>query len=623
MFEITAQTTGADECRTLTQKETIGGQLLAGARYFDFRPVVWSEAPGYHLGHFTVVGLGVYEFVGATGVSLASALDDVNNFLALCDTNGLKELVILKFSHYNNFDREATSGYGFTEADKRNLIQTVNRRLTPGTLFLGEGSVDLNTTPIQRLIGDGARVLTVYDDIPESLVDPAAGVFRYGDIRVTNANLTVYDSYAGTDEYAAMHANQVEHLRYFVRWPDVLFLLSWTLTQQFPYDEPCILDLAVTANDGLFADWQKIMKDGYMAPERLPNVIYTDLAERSYPVYQLCLQSMQLYGMTGLLLYDAATASVQPWYATSSGPPSFPPSPDYRGPTFEAVGPGRTWGPPWSVLGAGAFSVTPLQLGNVFAYAPNGEIAFWSVDAMGAMTQIGETQSVAGGWRDVVCGTFFTTSHPLPHDLAAYAPAAGTITLCKYYTGYPSPLREISTVPTRTTWTNVVAGAFLSKDAALWDLVLYDAGDGTLEFWRTDGEGGLARFGSAHRTRRTWSLIVGGRFALDPQLGRDALMCYDRAAGVAEFFGVTPSGGLVSLGVLSAMRMTYTACVTGAFGAAYAGLDALFFYDAASGTGDVYQAAGTGIETVQRGLRVGTGWTHLASLTSRVVTAGR
>ena len=76
-----------------TQDLTIYQQLSYGIRYFDLRPQWHDGKLSIHHG-------------AVTGPSLAEVLDDVRRFAA----EGHRELVILKFSHYEGFQTEAYKG---------------------------------------------------------------------------------------------------------------------------------------------------------------------------------------------------------------------------------------------------------------------------------------------------------------------------------------------------------------------------------------------------------------------------------------------------------------------------------------------------------------------------------
>lgn len=90
MSEFNSPTFGVTDYETLTQTLDISGELHAGARYFDIRPVI--NGGHYGTGHFT----GVF---GADGQSMQDIIWDINNFT---DTNA--ELIILAFASSVNRD---------------------------------------------------------------------------------------------------------------------------------------------------------------------------------------------------------------------------------------------------------------------------------------------------------------------------------------------------------------------------------------------------------------------------------------------------------------------------------------------------------------------------------------
>lgn len=231
----------------ITQNMSIYEQLCCGVRYFDLR-VDYDSSDDTDNQYVINHNFDVIE-----GSTLKQVLSDVSDFMSEYDS---KELVILKFSHFNDFDTPSASNTiysGFTELITQNLsdylcdydASTKFRDQTIQTILTGSG------TNAQMK----GRVLVVCDD--DFAKDyPVSGIYVYRDgsndcstdsraKRVPcEGNLVVWDCYSDTTSYDTLKRDQitVKYNSYngyctgptgasnCENPPCDMFLLSWTLT---------------------------------------------------------------------------------------------------------------------------------------------------------------------------------------------------------------------------------------------------------------------------------------------------------------------------------------------------------------------------------------------------------
>lgn len=274
---------------TQTQSLKIGQQLLAGARYFDIRPVACAtrSVTTYRTGHFS--DISVIGWQGCYGQSMDSICADIMSF---CNGGGRsKELIILKFSHYLANTDGAFSG-GWTDSQKNAFAAYLQTKLGD-VMIRYSGSPRLGTLTYEQLMalsrsGTKPKVLIVFDNINQSVRNTQGGIFRYADYPYDKADpsfispyvdLCVYDDYSNTSDVDVMVAEQKKMMMDPANHGGDMFLLSWTLTLQ--YDEfktvyTDISDLAVQANQRLTPAMQSWMSEGEITAATLPNVLYVD-----------------------------------------------------------------------------------------------------------------------------------------------------------------------------------------------------------------------------------------------------------------------------------------------------------------------------------------------------------
>jgi hypothetical protein len=239
-----------------TQTLNIYSQLKLGVRYFDLRPQ-WRGGTLYL--HHDII----------TGPMLIEVLEDVRQFM----NEGHRELIILKFSHYDSFDDDRYK-------QTTNLIQD---RLSPWLVRSKPADKRLADIVLADFVDATGKVLVVCDGSYPIRVH-CRGVWVYRDRDSTDAvvgDLRVYDQYSNTISYIQMKADQLAKFdRYDGRCrraPDLrcdLFLLSWTLTP--PTD---VLAFAAEPNQKLADEMAKLR-----VPNRygcIPNLIYIDDVETS------------------------------------------------------------------------------------------------------------------------------------------------------------------------------------------------------------------------------------------------------------------------------------------------------------------------------------------------------
>jgi hypothetical protein len=202
-----------DACRTLSfdvpsdleepfaraQSRDLGGQLSRGIRYFDLRVI--PQGNDFHAFHDLI-----------SNTKLSSALDQLAAFLG----SVTRELVILKFSHFCQFD----------DTKHAELINLIVSKIGPylynqGTMT-GEQVMKLYFRDVTK---DGPRVLIHYhdkkDDVSYIKEHPTQGFLE---------NLPTFDKSSNVDTYHPMHDDQLQKLKDNEANPDRFFLLSWTLT---------------------------------------------------------------------------------------------------------------------------------------------------------------------------------------------------------------------------------------------------------------------------------------------------------------------------------------------------------------------------------------------------------
>jgi len=239
-----------------TQDLTIYKQLSHGIRYFDLRPQ-WHD------------GRLVIHHGPVQGPDLAEVLQDVRRFAR----EGHRELVILKFSHYEGFHDEAYKG----------LIGQIKASLglwLYKSLPRGKRLADIT---LAEYVGQTGAVLVLCDG-RYLLEHRSEGIWVYRDWdsqHPEQGDLRIYDQYSNMMTYPAMKTDQFDKFnRYDGKCktrrdvPCDLFLLSWTLTPATN-----VRDYAAEANRNLEAAVKELK-----IPNRfgcVVNLLYADYVDSS------------------------------------------------------------------------------------------------------------------------------------------------------------------------------------------------------------------------------------------------------------------------------------------------------------------------------------------------------
>ncbi|KAH7106736.1 PLC-like phosphodiesterase [Auriculariales sp. MPI-PUGE-AT-0066] len=265
MSRITGGTAFGRDCNSLTQTANIAGQLAAGSRYFDVRPVITGGL--FSTGHYTGDASVLDTFQGANGQPISEIISQVNAFTA-----SNKELVVINLSHSLNTD-VGTSNYRSFNQDEWNRVLTqlmgLNNLLVASSLPSGFNATsgDLSALKLNQLIGGRAAVVLVVENGADLSSWFGKGVFSYGQYG------GVYNSYSDSNNKDTVRNDQIDKL---VNQHGTLHLVSWTSTQDSTQAVLCsksILDLASDVNPLLYTDLINAV-----SPTRniVPNILYVD-----------------------------------------------------------------------------------------------------------------------------------------------------------------------------------------------------------------------------------------------------------------------------------------------------------------------------------------------------------
>jgi hypothetical protein len=198
-----------------TQDKNVHQQLTYGLRWFDFR--VMHALFDIYIHHGK-------EPLNAWGEKLTVVLDDIKSFLH----NGSNELVILKFSHFQDFNTDVW----------KQMVKEIDDRLGhwmyKGPLPSGKRLADLTLNEYRA----AQRCVLVVVDGKWAKDHPHDGFWVYRDASSHDAvdgQLRVYDKYTKhPKDYEKMRDEQIQHFRtYDGKCEDGsdcdLFLLSWTM----------------------------------------------------------------------------------------------------------------------------------------------------------------------------------------------------------------------------------------------------------------------------------------------------------------------------------------------------------------------------------------------------------
>lgn len=251
-----------------TQDETIYQQLQGGVRYFDLR-VKGGTTQRIHHGSFT-------------GPAVSEVLDDVKKFMM----EKHKEVVVLKFSHFLNFQTTKDSDpYGV-------LVKAIQDSLDA---WLYKTSSYPARVPLSDIVTDESGKVLIVVDGGYAQTRSDAGFFVYrdwcadsepcsddGKLSPKGGQCNVYDQYSKTESYDKIKNGQLENLKSYngkmkndQSLECDLLLLSWTLTPVLGTD---VVRITQPANRNLGNAMNSVNAN---ETGLYPNIVYVDYYEKA------------------------------------------------------------------------------------------------------------------------------------------------------------------------------------------------------------------------------------------------------------------------------------------------------------------------------------------------------
>lgn len=225
-----------------TQTLDIGGQLDAGARFFDIRPcLALDKGSAYYTSHGQNTD---GQWLGGLGQGLSSICDQLNNF-----TSQYAELVILEVSH-------CIAGYfgpsqmsRMTQSQFNGLLQYLSTNVHK-LYVCPDPNADLTTLPMSDFIGQGSGcvIITVSDDADFTIPAPYLGngfyygchtdstpkSFRASADQGRRPQLYYTGVYSNSDDPHYVRDNQLAQLGAYRGGDETtpMLLSEWTITEQ-------------------------------------------------------------------------------------------------------------------------------------------------------------------------------------------------------------------------------------------------------------------------------------------------------------------------------------------------------------------------------------------------------
>jgi hypothetical protein len=203
-------------------------------------------------------------------------------------------------------------------------------------------------------------------------------------------------------------------------------------------------------------------------------------------------------------------------------------------------------------------------------------------------------QSNYTGWRtdwgQIVAGIFSHKSSQTPQDILFYEPSSGTGEFWQV-DQYGHFTRLATNTDWRKTWSIIVPGKF--SDGPFTDLLFYEASSGTGEFWRTDGHGHVSLIHQNTGWRKDWSIIVPGNFSGGKTTD---LLFYERSSGTGEFWRTDADGYVSLIKSNTGWRTSWAQIVPGNFTGGQ--FTDLLLYDPSTSTGQFWKTDGHGNVTL-------------------------
>jgi hypothetical protein len=254
---------GATECNTQTQHLTMQGQLEAGVRFFDIRPVLNDDE------YFTYHRIGCGD-LGCDGDSMANVLSQTREFL-----DAHAELVVFEVGHLCR-----------TSATDETLVALIADAF--GERLYRETEPTQGTSPpgpfIQRPLRDilpaasaTGKVVVLWSGLSDTVALRAEG-------RFAESFIPIKGSYSNAQEVDPLIVDQKEKYAAFTHDEAALFKLSWTLTMNaeltvgclFSDAAPTLATMAGQAHAALPGVLNGLVESGGIAPGAIPNLISLD-----------------------------------------------------------------------------------------------------------------------------------------------------------------------------------------------------------------------------------------------------------------------------------------------------------------------------------------------------------
>ncbi len=198
-----------------------------------------------------------------------------------------------------------------------------------------------------------------------------------------------------------------------------------------------------------------------------------------------------------------------------------------------------------------------------------GVARFYSVDASGNLSLLQHHSNWRRSW-DILASGFFAES---PKGLFLYDRTEGDARLFTVNGGALTAVRTYT--DWKKTWDVIVPGKFLPGEHAS-QLLLYRRVVGDATILSLDYQGDPTALKHYTNWRKTWDLIMPGRFHSFGQLTTD-ILCYDRSAGRGEFVSANQQDELATYATHTNWRKSWSSIVVGRVDSGNLRDDVLFY----------------------------------------------
>jgi|GEM_PF-4389781 len=253
-------TFGANSCNTQTQHLDMKGQLEAGMRVFDVRPILFKSR--YYTQHATAC-----DGMGCKGELMEDILSDTRVFL-----DAYPEVVILLMGHFCNMS-------GNDEA----FLQLLSEKLGDRIYREKGASRPLYQRSLREDIladaepGTGKVILQFEEGFSNTAENRAKGYF-------TNDVIPFEGGWSDKNNYPQLKEDQLLRYQNYVNDGKKLFQFSWHMTQDAKQAVSCALldntnsieSFSVITNNALPGVIDSLISIGAINRARIPNLIWVD-----------------------------------------------------------------------------------------------------------------------------------------------------------------------------------------------------------------------------------------------------------------------------------------------------------------------------------------------------------